>query len=151
MMLCVGAATCASYALDYPAAPPGKARGTAEARRLVLSNEAIEASWRVEGGRISAAAFTSGQTGKTLSLDSGPMPRIVLEGGRAVDLSKLRPLSPFECQSIPADAKAARKEAGDAGLHCKGALSCFSDKKRHLILARCYGCHWLLSIWHLSI
>jgi len=122
MMLCIGAATCESYALDYPATPPGKARGTAEALRLVLSNQAIEASWSVEGGRISAASFTSRQTGKALKLDSGQMPKIALEGGRIVDLSKLKPLSPFECQSIPADAKAARKEAADAGLRISGTF-----------------------------
>jgi len=114
-MLWIGAAANSVFALDYPAAAPGQSRGSTEKERLLLANRALEASWNVQAGRVTAVTVINRQTKQAMKLASGYMPQIVLERDRTIDLSKLKPATPFQCRTVNADAKLARKEAGNGG------------------------------------
>lgn len=115
LMAWIGVALNAASALDYPASAPGPSHGSRSGSRLLLSNRSLEASWNIEPGRVTAVTVTNVSTGQALKLDSGHMPRIVLDDGQVMDLSKLKPTAPFAFRTIKADASGVPKEAADGG------------------------------------
>ncbi len=66
---------------------PSLALGSPGDQQLKLANEHLECRWSQDGGRLTALVLSSGQTGETLRLESGHLPRIVLGGGRVIDLA----------------------------------------------------------------
>jgi len=115
LMLGMGAAANLASALDYPGPPPGPARGSRSAATLVLANQCLRASWTVEAGRVAGVTFANLQTGQSLTIDSGHMPRVVLDDGRVIDLARLRPAAPFALATIKADPGIVRGEAAHGG------------------------------------
>ena len=61
---------------------------------LVLSNPIVEGKWTLDAGLITSLKVTNRHTSQTLPLTSGHMPRIVLSGGRTVDLATIKPDAP---------------------------------------------------------
>jgi len=111
----LGTGTLSARALDNPAATPGPACVSTSPLQMRLSNRAIEATWRIEAGVVRDVALKNLSTGRSLVLDAGHMPRIVLEGGRIVDLARMEPEDGFQVRTVKADPHAARREAGCAG------------------------------------
>jgi len=110
---CTG--TLPARALDSPAATPGTARVSTSPLQIRLSNRAIEATWRIEAGVVCQVGLKNLWTGQSLVLKAGHMPRVVLQGGRIVDLMRMEPENGFQVRTIEADPHPARREAGCAG------------------------------------
>ncbi|MCP4639721.1 MAG: enterotoxin [bacterium] len=81
-------------ALEYPGAAPSTVTGSAGAKQCVLANDAIRCEWNLKGKRVAALSITNVQTGDTIAVSSGHMPRIELAEGKTVDLAKLKPEGP---------------------------------------------------------
>lgn len=80
-----------AWGLDYPGTPPGRTVVSEGDPSPVLGNDILRARWTVDSGRITALTFTNKQTGRTLQLDAGHLPQIVLADGRTISLSALSP------------------------------------------------------------
>ena len=59
-----------------------------------LANPFLDAQWTLDVGRIAALTLTNKHTDQTLRLETGHLPRIVLDDGRIVDLAALTPATP---------------------------------------------------------
>ena len=81
------AAVCLNGAGTLPADEP-----------LVLGNAVLDGQWTLNAGRITELALTNKHTDQTLRLETGHVPRIVLDHGshhgRIIDLAALTPVVP---------------------------------------------------------
>ena len=111
----LGTGTLPAGAPDYPAATPGPARVSTSPAQMRLSNRVIEAAWRIESGAVRDVALKNLLTGQSLVLGAGHMPRVVLSGGRIVDLARMEPEDGFQVRTVEADPHAPREEARYAG------------------------------------
>ncbi len=82
------------WALDYPGTPPGEAIASVQDGALALANEILRSQWTLDAGRITALTVVNKHTGQTLRLETGHLPRIVLDDGRIIDLAALTPTVP---------------------------------------------------------
>ena len=87
------------WALDYPATPPGKATHSLDDQRAVLANGILRGQWTLDAGRITALTVTNQHTDQTVRLETGHVPRIVLDDGRIIDLAVLKPIRPVHLEN----------------------------------------------------
>jgi len=116
------AAALSATAVDYPAAPPGRAEGSIGEDRLHLCNSAIRCEWTLDDGRGGSLEITNRHTDRTIRLAGGCMPRVVLAGGGIIDLSQLEPLAPFRLESFEGDLSSARLEERSGGKRLAAAF-----------------------------
>ncbi len=102
-------------AVEYPGVTPGSAACAVDKQRMSLSNDVIRCLWELEDGRAESLEITDVQAAKAAGLDSGHMPRIVLQGGRIIDLALLVPTRGFHCGTIKADPNSPRAEDAHGG------------------------------------
>lgn len=90
-LLLLAVATAQLRALDYPGTAPGTAERSVTGDRLSLANAAIRAEWQLDKGRIASLMLENRHSGQSLRIGQGHLPRVLLKGGRAVDLASLTP------------------------------------------------------------
>jgi len=95
-------------ALRYPGAAPGKTNRRVGGGRACLENAAIRAEWRFDKSQITLVAIENRHTGQKVTIGTGGLPRVVLGGGRTIDLASLRP-------------------AASPGLHDRAVVAEFKD------------------------
>ena len=83
------------YALDYPGTMPGKANRSVADGRPFLDNAVIRGEWKLDAGRITSLTIRDKHTAQTVTIGRSPLPRVVLDGGRTIDLASLRPAGPL--------------------------------------------------------
>jgi len=101
--------------MEYVGAAPGAATSDKQANRLSMQNDAIRCELDIQAGKVAAWTITNRHTKGRLTLTSGHLPKIVLEGDQSVDLSTITPEDGFECRPLKAQAGQARKELASPG------------------------------------
>ena len=74
--------------------PLSLAWGSRDDQQLTLANENLSCRWTLDESRITVLELCSVHTGDTMRLESGHLPRIVLDGGRVIDLALSAPARP---------------------------------------------------------
>lgn len=100
-------------ALDYPGTAPGKANHSVADHRSVLENAVIRGEWKLDSQQIASLTLENRHTGQTVTIASGHLPRVMLDGGRMIDLASLRPEEPVH---LDMDAIVATFKDDEAGL-----------------------------------
>ena len=90
--------------LEYVGTTPGVATSERQSNRLALQNDAIRWELDIESGKAAGLSITNRHTQQRVALTSGHMPKIVLAGGRTVDLSTINPTDGFDCLEVKAEA-----------------------------------------------
>jgi len=88
-MLLVGSLVGPLCALDYPAPADGETWVSASQQRLTVSTSVLHAEWIREEDGIVAVSLQNKYTDQLVRLNTGCMPRIVLEGDRTIDLAAI--------------------------------------------------------------
>ena len=83
------------FALDYPAAAPGKANRLVADDRSLLENAVIRGEWKLDAKRVTSLTVENKHTGQTVTIGSGHLSRVVLSSGRTIDLVSVRPTKPL--------------------------------------------------------
>ena len=109
---------------EYVGTALGAAASEKHSNRLALLNDAIRCELDIELGKAATWSITNRQTRQRMVISSGHMPKIVLAGGQAVDLSTLQPTAGFDCLEVKAEAEQSRKESACGGW-CIAA--CFNE------------------------
>ena len=80
------------FGLDYPAAAPGKGNCLSKVDRIVLENAVICGEWKINDRRLTSLTVENKHTGQTVKIGSGHLPRVILDGGRRIDVATARPV-----------------------------------------------------------
>ncbi len=127
----LGSAVCVA-AVEYPGTPPGAAQCVADNQQMRMENDVMRCRWALRDGRVESLEITDRPADKTLVLQSGHMPRIVLNDGRVIDLATIRPSRSFNCETIkPNTNHSPRAEDAFAGRQLSAE---FVDEKSGLTL-----------------
>ena len=80
--------------IEYPGPAPGEAQASIQDNAIVLSNNAIQCTWSVQGGHLKPVSVTNKHSGATLSLEGSECVQLTRSGypaWKASDLMVLRP------------------------------------------------------------
>jgi hypothetical protein len=80
--------------LEYPGKAPGHTECSLAEGRALLMNEVLRGEWKLDNGKIASLTLENRQTGQSLNISGGHLPRVVLADGRSLALADLQPSDP---------------------------------------------------------
>lgn len=81
-----------------PGTTPDNAERSVERERSVLENAVIRGQWKLAEKQIASLTIENKHTGQKIAITTGPLPRIVLGDGRAIDLASIQPAKPMHLE-----------------------------------------------------
>ena len=101
---------CRAGGIAFPGRCPGKARGTADGRRLVLENDALAFEWCLDGGGIQPVCFTNHLSGTALDFRGSEAFTIILDAAPLAGATSLK-ASSLQLTRPPTLQRLRRREA----------------------------------------
>ncbi|MBT8037457.1 MAG: enterotoxin [Verrucomicrobiae bacterium] len=85
--------------LDYPGRAPGKASRSVTSKHSILENAVLRCAWKIDSDQSKSLTLRNKEAGQTVSIGDGHLPRVVLSGGRVIDLGSIRASKPWRLEN----------------------------------------------------